>query len=92
MQQPFLTAGQSLEAAGAAVMQRASLPTIGRHLVEAATALSTLATLLPILHESAALAGQRLEFCATQMTVAGNELQGVTPAKPTGKSWLKGGR
>ena len=91
MKDPFLTAGQALEAAGAGIQQRASVPSTGQRLVDAATALQILATLVPALHTSAALAGQRLEFCASQMTVAGNELQGIVPAKPKGKSWLKGG-
>lgn len=94
MQEPFLTAGQALEGAGAAILQRAALARIGQYLVEAATALQTLSQLLPALDDTAAsasvLAGQRLEFCVVQMTLAGNELQGIVPTTPKGKSWLKG--
>ena len=95
MKEPFATAGLALEAAGAAILQRASVPTVGQHLVDAAAALDALAALVPALVEkdddNANLAGQRLAFCAERMKVAGQELQGVVPAKPKGKSWLKGG-
>lgn len=83
--------GQALEAAGAGILQRISIAEIGQHLTDAATQLATIATLIPQLHESAELSGQRLGFCADQMTKAGQELQGVVPENPKGKSWLKGG-
>ena len=91
MQDPFLTGGQALEAAGAGILQRLPLTDIGARLTDAATQLHTIATLIPQLHADGELAGQRLDFCAQQMTKAGQELQGVVPDKPKGKSWLKGG-
>ena len=80
-----------MEAAGAGILQRIPITHIGQHLADAAAQLATISALIPQLHESAELSGQRLGFCAEQMTKAGHELQGVVPDKPKGKSWLKGG-
>ena len=91
MQGPFDATGQALEAAGAAILQRASISTIGIHLETAADQLALLATLIPQLDASASLAGQRMAACAEKMTLAGQELQGIQPEAPKGKSWIKGG-
>lgn len=91
MQGPLDAAGKSLEAAGAAILQRATVATTGECLEDAADQLAIVGTLIPQLHTSAALCGQRLAACAEKMTTAGQELQGITPAPPKGKSWIKGG-
>eukprot|EP00977_Amphora_coffeiformis_P014010 scaffold3823_cov195-Amphora_coffeaeformis.AAC.20 len=103
MQNPFLMGGQALEAAGAGILQRLPVTDVGARLTDAAAQLDTLSKLIPqlvvvvvVVHDSPStdgeLAGQRLAFCAQQMTRAGQELQqGVVPTQPKGKSWLKGG-
>ena len=92
MQGPLETTGQRLEAAGAGILQRLPVAAIGKDLSQAAEAFAVLSDLIPQLDASGTLAGQRLAFCADKMTEAGQELQGVQPSQPKGKSWLKGGR
>jgi hypothetical protein len=91
MMDPMRVAGEALEAAGAGIMQRAPVAQAGKKLEEAGAQLATISSLLPSLHESAELAGQRLAFAAERMTLAGQELQGVQAKPKGGKSWLKGG-
>jgi hypothetical protein len=91
MIEPLEITGKSLEAAGAGILQRIPITNIGRHLADAATALSVVATLLPQLDSSGTLAGQRLTFCSDKMKEAGQELQGIKPTPAKGKSWIKGG-
>jgi len=94
MQDPFSMGGQALESAGAGILQRIPVSDVGTSLTDAAVQIKVIARLLPQLapnESDAALAGQRLDYCAQQMTRAGQELQGVVPDKPKGKSWLKGG-
>ena len=84
----------ALEAAGAAILKRESIPSIGAHLVQAGAALNDLSPLVVALapdRREAQESSQRLQFAADKMNQAGNELQGIQP-KATGKSWLKGGR
>jgi hypothetical protein len=67
---------------------------IGTYLVVASEQLllfSQLTLQLAPNREEAQVASQRLTFAAERMKIAGDELQGIQPAKKTGKSWLKGG-
>jgi hypothetical protein len=83
----------ALEAAGAGILQRKPLGTIGSSIAAAGADLQLLSTLITALDADKAEAkeaGQRLTFAAEKMIEAGNALQGVAP-KPSGKSWLKGG-
>lgn len=91
MKDPMRVAGEALEAAGAGIMQRAPVAQAGQKLEEAGAQLERLSSLVPSLHESAKLCGQRLAFAAERMTLAGQELQGVVAKPKGGKSWLKGG-
>ncbi|GAX16786.1 hypothetical protein FisN_21Hh234 [Fistulifera solaris] len=86
--------GQALESAGAGIMTHEPVDKIGTYLVDASKQLllfSQLTLQLAPNREEAQVASQRLTFAAERMKIAGNELQGIQPAKKTGKSWLKGG-
>lgn len=96
MQTPFLAGGEALEAAGAGILQRIAVSDVGRQLEHAGSQLAILAALMPQLlpddgNAASALSGQRLAYAAENMMRAGQELQGVQPPAPKGKSWLKGG-
>ena len=83
----------ALEAAGALIMQNAPPAAIGTKLVEGGQGLQQLSPILvslDVANDNAALSSQRMNYAADQMILAGNELQGVKPEKPKGKSWLKG--
>jgi hypothetical protein len=83
----------SLEAAGAGILQREPLPSIGEKLVQAGTSVQSLSELIGVLvpeRQEAKDAGQRMAVAASKMIEAGNGLQGIMP-KATGKSFLKGG-
>ena len=89
-------AGISLEAAGAGILQRASIADIGAKLVESGTNLELFGNALLKLaedKEEAKIASQRMLFGSQQMIEAGNELTGQdsTKAKKNlGKGWIKG--
>lgn len=85
----------ALEAAGAGILQKKPIGTIGASIVAAGKDLQQLSTLITALNADkgeaeAKEAGQRCTVAAEKMIEAGNALQGVAP-KPSGKSWLKGG-
>ncbi len=83
----------ALEAAGAGILQKKSIATVGMSIASAGAdlqQLSTLITALDVDKQEAKEAGQRCTFAAEKMIEAGNALQGIAP-KPSGKSWLKGG-
>jgi hypothetical protein len=83
----------ALEAAGAGILLRKPLATIGVSIAAAGADLQQLSSIFTALDSGkmeAKEAGQRLTFAAEKMIEAGNALQGVAP-KPSGKSWLKGG-
>ena len=76
------------------MMMKKPVTVVGVHLVTAAAAideLSPLVTALAPQRKEAQDAGQRMGFAAEKMRLAGNNLQGIAPKKPAGKSWLKGG-
>ena len=83
----------TLEAAGAAIMQRKPLAEIGSNLAQCGESMKFIAVSIEALaptYEEAKIASQRMAFAADRMLLAGTELQG-TPEKPKkGKSWLKG--
>lgn len=92
----------ALESAGAALMQRQSLPTVGKHLVTAGLELAELSPLMGALSSSSSSlsgitdgpdAAQRCMYASEQMVRAGSNLLPVdqSKAKPVGKSWLKSG-
>lgn len=83
----------ALEAAGAGIMMRQPLVSIGGSIAAAGADLEKLSPLFAALDSGkmeSKDAGQRLAFAAEKMIEAGNALKGVV-AKPSGKSWLKGG-
>lgn len=93
MRGPLEVSATALEAAGAGIMQRITVPKIGVHLSTAGASLLELAQVVPATlpnDETAQLAGQRMTYAGEQMVLAGNNLQGIQPKKPKGKSWLKG--
>jgi hypothetical protein len=86
----------ALEAAGAAIMRRDSVGSIGGHLVTAGESLHLLSsTMFPSslnvanINSHEASAKERLDFSSEQMILAGNELQG-NRVLSQGKSWLLG--
>lgn len=82
----------ALEAAGAGIMLRKPVGSIGSSITAAGADLQQLSTLIAALDSDKTEskdAGQRLAFAAEKMIEAGNALQGVMQ-KPSGKSWLKG--
>jgi hypothetical protein len=85
--------GETLEAAGAGIMQQRPLGDIGGKLVECGEKLLVLAEqileLAPDL-EDCKMSCQRMTFASERMIVAGNELKGTPKPKAKGKSWLKG--
>jgi hypothetical protein len=83
----------ALEAAGAGIMRRQPLASIGASIVTAGTSLQPLSILMTALDpdkQESKDAGQRMLVASEKMMEAGNELRGVK-AKPSGKSWMKGG-
>lgn len=87
----------ALEAAGAGILQKKPIATIGMSIASAGAHLQQLSTLITALvnadadkQEEAKESGQRCTFAAEKMIEAGNALQGIAPA-PSAKSWLKGG-
>jgi hypothetical protein len=73
-------------------MQKQSTAIVGAKLVEGGESLNILSPLLANLDlqkGNASMCGQRMSVAAAQMVLAGQELQGVTPEKTKGKSWLK---
>jgi hypothetical protein len=90
----------SLEAAGAALMQRQPLQAVGRHLVSAGDELLVVSKLLGALSPSdqqqqqeSKDAAQRCQYASEQMILAGTSLlpAEMSKSKTTDKSWLKGG-
>lgn len=90
---PIKEASTSLEEAGAAIMQRASLNVIGQHLTDCGEALELLSmkveSLDPNCNEGK-LSSQRMVYASQQMILAGKELRGEKKEKAVGKSWIKG--
>jgi hypothetical protein len=83
----------TMEAAGAAIMQRKPVAEVGVNLVQCGESMKQLAqsveALAPTCKE-AQESSQRMTFAADRMVLAGTELQGTTE-KPKGKkAWLKG--
>jgi hypothetical protein len=99
MVEPMKICGQSLEAAGATLLQRQAISQAGQYLSRAGKALEKMSVLIPDLNDESlglpnpdgVLSGQRMAFAAEKMMQAGDSLQGVAKEKPKGKSWLKGG-
>uniref|UniRef100_A0A7S2W5S9 Uncharacterized protein n=1 Tax=Eucampia antarctica TaxID=49252 RepID=A0A7S2W5S9_9STRA len=88
-------AGTSLEAAGAGILQRASIEDVGYKISECGEYLGMFAGAILNLakdEEEAQIASQRMQFASEQMIEAGNELSGnqKVPEKKTGKGWIKG--
>jgi hypothetical protein len=76
-------------------MQNQPLTSTGAKLAEGGESLKLLSALvsnsnLALENPNASMSGQRMNFAADQMILAGNELCGVKPEPPKGKSWLKG--
>jgi hypothetical protein len=89
----FEACSVALEAAGAGILLRKPLATIGLSIAAAGADLEQLSFLITALDADkveAKDAGQRVTVAAEKMIEAGNALQGVAP-KPSKKSWLKGG-
>jgi hypothetical protein len=97
---PLAAASQALEAAGAGILQKQSLASVGEWLVDAAIQLERLGNCIDDLASSitaniepdpsGTLSSQRMLFAAQRMKEAGIELQGKPKPKPQGKAWLKG--
>lgn len=90
-------AGSSLESAGAGILMRQPLGTIGGHLVECGNQFQIIATCIQQLSPSSnngQVSSQRMAYAAEQMILAGQELQPKnneeTKSKSKGKGWLKG--
>ena len=91
---PLMTkAAESLESAGAAILQRREVAETGKGLYECGEALEELAKCIrsvsPDVNE-ASESCDRMTFAALKMREAGDNLRGVEKAKPKGKAWLKG--
>ena len=69
-------------------MQRDGIDKVGANLSQAGQDLEDLSGLLSTLEGTC---GQRMTYASEQMTLAGNNLQGIAPTPSSGKSWLKGG-
>lgn len=83
----------TLEAAGAAIMQRKSLADIGSNLAQCGETMKFIAVSIEALaptYEEAKIASQRMAYAADRMLLAGTELQGTSEKPKKGKSWLKG--
>jgi hypothetical protein len=83
----------ALEAAGAGIMRREKLSTIGDQLVKAGESVGSLSTTMFFDGEDSApmgLARQRMSVAAELIAVAGKELVGIK-SPGTGRSFLKGG-
>ncbi|GKY96462.1 hypothetical protein MPSEU_000605700 [Mayamaea pseudoterrestris] len=90
---PVQSTSTALEAAGACIMQKDPLATVGANLAVGGKNLTLLSTVIKKIdsaNANAELSSQRMVFAADQMILAGNELQGIQPMKPKGKGWLKG--
>lgn len=83
----------TMEAAGAAILQRKPVAAVGESLVQCGESMKQLATCVETLAptcKEAQESSQRMTFAADRMLLAGTELQGTTE-KPKGKkAWLKG--
>lgn len=93
MIKPTQQAALRLEEAGASIMQRQSITVVGSHLIACGEAIDMLASSIVALSpddKDAKLSSQRMNYCSTQMIIAGEELAGIKREKPKGKSWLKG--
>mmetsp|Transcript_27749 Transcript_27749/g.43047 ORF Transcript_27749/g.43047 Transcript_27749/m.43047 type:complete len:271 (-) Transcript_27749:145-957(-) len=95
---PLRICGDALEATGAAIMQRRTVPEIGSMLERGAYALSDLVYVMEDLardsgdYENGVVSAQRLGYAAMKMKEASELLMDITPVeKPKGKGWLKGG-
>ena len=85
--------GAALEEAGAKIMRRDAIPSIGQSFVQAGTEFEALSASILALapgKKEAQDSSQRMSVASSKMIEAGNGLQGIMP-KATGKSWLKGG-
>ena len=86
-------AGVSLEASGAAILQKREVGETGEGLYDCGSALEELAMAMrkvaPDVKE-ATESCDRMVFAAQKMREAGNNLRGVEKPKPKGKAWLKG--
>jgi hypothetical protein len=100
MVEPMKICAESLEAAGATLLQRQAISQAGEYISRAGQALAKMSVLIPNLNDDSlgfpnqdgVLAGQRMAFAAEKMIQAGATLQqGIPKEKPKGKSWLKGG-
>ena len=82
-----------MESAGAAIMQRSGIESVGERLSEAGKDAEALSNLLQSLKESdeSKLCSQRMQYASEKMIEAGQNLQGISPEPAKGKSWLKGG-
>lgn len=78
--------GQSLESTGAAILRGSALPQVGACLSTAGDSLQSLE--MGFVSQSA---GERSQRAASLMLLAGNNLQGIEPPKPSGRAFLKGG-
>jgi hypothetical protein len=102
---PVANSSLSLEAAGAALMRKQSLVSVGRHLVATGQELQLLSEALLALavqdseHDQQTIMAQRCQYASEQMLQAGKALlpkavlqeMGLwsPPSATVGKSWLK---
>lgn len=104
--EPISKSQTSLEAAGASIMKREALVTIGEHVVEASLALDDFSSVLGDFaqlrnsmeaitepEECMKVASQRIQYASIKMKEAGENLTNATAEKKKikGKGWIKGG-
>ena len=91
------SAAVSLEASGAAILQRKEVAETGQGLYDCGSALEELANAVRGVAPDAKEATEKLTesadrmmFAAQKMRESGNNLKGIEEPKPKGKAWLKG--